>query len=323
MQKIMQKTINIIKLVSLNSLVISGGGMRGFLYLGAIKYLFEHNVIKKIKFFYGTSFGGIIATCICLGWSWEQIYKFAIGFPIDCMIEYNIDNFIENYGLIPKTNYETLFKKLILFKQFSENITFAELYAKTSKELHLMTYSLTENKTIDLNFKSTPNLKIWEGLYMTSALPILVQPYEYQNNIYIDGGITENFPINYVKPENIHKTIGIYSDFQTNDNSFKEHFKTKNFVNYLEYSAELIKLFFSKNIVQNPTNCIKLNFNKNSNASDTFNFTMTKQQRIDYINEGLDQTNNQIEDVIKTIIINQLNNHKKLYTLSPSKYNEI
>ena len=41
---------------------------------------------------------------------------------------------------------------------------------------------------------------------MSIAIPIIFTPVEYENNIYIDGGITNNFPINY---GNIDKTFGI------------------------------------------------------------------------------------------------------------------
>ena len=75
------------------------------------------------------------------------------------------------------------------------------------KEFHLIKYSLKENTSDDINYQTMPDLAIWQGLYMTSALPVLIPPYEYKDNIYIDGGIVENFPMNRIKEENRNKAI--------------------------------------------------------------------------------------------------------------------
>lgn len=58
---------NLIKLLNIDTLVILGGGMKGFLFTGAIKLLSELNILNKIKYYYGTSFGGIIVSCLILG----------------------------------------------------------------------------------------------------------------------------------------------------------------------------------------------------------------------------------------------------------------
>jgi predicted acylesterase/phospholipase RssA len=102
--------------------------MKGYLFLGAIKLLNEYNILPKIKHYYGTSFGAIIITCLALGWDIDELLQFSINFPIDCIIDYNIDNLINHHGLVPKENFEILFKKIIIYKGFSENTTFKELF---------------------------------------------------------------------------------------------------------------------------------------------------------------------------------------------------
>ena len=52
----------------------------------------------------------------------EEILKFGSGFPLGCIIDFDIDSFLKNYGLVPKINSETLFKKIIKYKNFNENI---------------------------------------------------------------------------------------------------------------------------------------------------------------------------------------------------------
>ena len=318
----------LIKIININSLVISGGGMKGYLYLGAIKLFAEYGILSRIKYYYGTSIGGIIITCLILGWTIDETLKFCIGFPIGCIIEFDIDTFIENYGLVPKVNFETLFKKIITFKGFDENITFGQLYELTGKELHLITYSLKENITIDLNYETMPDLRLWEGLYMTSALPVLIPPYEYKNDLFIDGGIFENFPINRVKKENINKTIGICADsYKSGWSNLKDKISNKDIVNYLEYSLELIKIMFTKTIKYNCSNYVKLYFNSSvGGPSTSVNFTIDPETKNKIIECGYDQAKIQVPAILQNIFNEQISEYKIVYhnkKINGSKYNEI
>jgi predicted acylesterase/phospholipase RssA len=296
--------------------------------LGAIKLFAEYGILNKIKYYYGTSIGALIVTCLNLGWNIEETLKFSVGFPIGCIIEFDIDTFIDNYGLVPNINYETLLKKIIKFKGFDENITFKQLYDLTGKELHLITYSLKDNVSVDLNYVSMPDLQIWRGLYMTSALPVLIPPFEYKDNLYIDGGIVENFPMNRIKKENTNKTIGICADsYKTSWDVLKEKLSDKDIVNYLEYSLELIKIMFTKTVKYNSSNYVKLYFNNTMGPSTTLNFTIDTETKHKIISDGYEQTKSQLPSIIKNIFDEQINEykntHQHLKKTYGSKYNEI
>jgi NTE family protein len=299
-----------IKIIDVNTLVISGGAMMGFLFLGTIKLLNEYNILKKIKYYYGTSFGGILVTGLNLGWNLEDFTKFS-NFPLDIMIDFNIDNFINNYGLIPKINYETLFKKIIKYKGFNEDITFLDLYNKTKKELNLVTYNMTKNIIEVLNYKDTPNLKVWEGLYMTSALPIIFPPYEYNGDIYVDGGICENFGINYINKSNINKTIGIKLNVNIVDSSNLNYIiNDKNLLNYFNYSLELVKSIFTRNKTYNTSNYFNLSLTDNLTLYDKVNLSLNNDIKLNMINDGYKQSVSQINNIINTMFKLQLDEHK-------------
>ncbi len=311
---------DLIKITEINSLVISGGAVKGLLSIGAIKFLFEYEIIKKIKYFYGTSSGGLIATILVLGWSLDDILKFMTKFPIDCVMKYDVNVLAENYGLVSRENNEILYKKIIQYKNHNVDITFKELYEKTSVELNLITFSLKQNSGYQLNHINTPNLKVWEGLYMTSALPILFPPYEYNDDIFIDGGIVENFPINRVKPENRDKMIGIYIDTCYNGwNIIKNNIMNKNLLNSIEYSIELIKIFFyTSNHNHSLDLCIKLN----TDEINSVNFKLDQKDREKLISLGYSQTSKQFQQIIKSLFNKQINDYK-LNSNFKSRFNEI
>ena len=50
----------------IRNLCFSGGGSRGIVYIGVLKYLFENNYMKDVKRVAGTSVGAIFAfMCVC------------------------------------------------------------------------------------------------------------------------------------------------------------------------------------------------------------------------------------------------------------------
>lgn len=309
--------MDLIKITNINSLVISGGGMKGYLYIGAIKLLFEQNIIKKIKYFYGTSFGGIVATCLNLDWSIDELLKFAIEFPVSEIIEYDFDNIINNGGLVSQLNYETLYKKMISFKNFDENITFKELYDQTKKELHIITYSFKQAKSIDLNYMTYPNCKIWEGLYMTSALPLLIPPYKFEDDIFVDGGIVENFPIDRVSVENKYCTIGISTNnYKININDTLKIFQDKLLHNFIPYIIDIFQVISMKEMNTPRNNTIMLNFdetNKNSTIENlkSFDFTIDSTIKKQLIDSGYKQANDQFINIINYLFSTQLKNNKE------------
>jgi len=314
--KIIDDLKKLIKIIDINTLVISGGAMKGYLFIGVIKLLFEYNIISKIQKYYGTSFGALLSICLVLGWNIDELLKICTKFPIDSIINYDIDNFIENYGLIPKINYETLYKKIITFKGFDSNITFKQLYDVTGKELNIIVYDIKNSKAIVVNYITFPDLMIWEGLYMTTALPVLVPPYAYKDNFYLDGGIVENFPIDRIPLEDRYKTIGICTKYHTNDWEKIEHnLLNKDIINYLQYSLELVKIIFTRRQLNfNIDTIFYVNFNDNEasakNIMSSIKFNISDIEKKFFIDKGYDQAKKQFKNIIEKIFFNQLKTNK-------------
>ena len=53
-----------------------------------------------------------------------------------------------------------------------------------------------------LNYKTHPDLKIYDAIHMSCSLPIIFDPIKINGNFYIDGGLYANAPIQIVLQEN-------------------------------------------------------------------------------------------------------------------------
>ena len=52
-----------------NSLVLSGGAVRGLAIIGALQYAYDNFLLKNVKFFFGTSVGAIICYLLVIGYT--------------------------------------------------------------------------------------------------------------------------------------------------------------------------------------------------------------------------------------------------------------
>ena len=104
------------------NLVISGGGIRAILHLGALKILEEKNILKNIKNFAGSSAGSMIALLLCIGYSPNDIIIIFLKINLDKFYDISdIFDFLNIYGLINLDPCEKLFR-LLLEKNSKKNI---------------------------------------------------------------------------------------------------------------------------------------------------------------------------------------------------------
>ena len=60
---------------TIKNLILSGGGIRGIAHIGALKALYELNILKNITTIAGASIGGIIAGLYCAGYTPDEMFK--------------------------------------------------------------------------------------------------------------------------------------------------------------------------------------------------------------------------------------------------------
>jgi predicted acylesterase/phospholipase RssA len=182
-------------------LVLSGGGHTMFHYMGIFKILLEKNYINlhDIKSIYGTSSGSIISVMLCLGYEWEDLVDYIIRCPWEKKLKVGVDkaiNIFENNGLYDEMLFHNIFKPLLNGKNLKLDTTLEEFYVFSNIELHIYTFELNEFISVDLSYKSHPNLKLIDALRMSCSIPLLIKPICQDGKCYIDGGVQANYPVN-------------------------------------------------------------------------------------------------------------------------------
>jgi NTE family protein len=221
-----EKTKNKTNKININALVLSGGSIKGIAHVGAMKYLEEKNIINDIITFAGTSVGGIISALYIVGYTPDELMEFINLLDLNALKKINIDNFFAEYGLDDGKRLIFILEKMIEAKGFSKVITLEQLYNKTKKKIILSSVCINDKKLVYLSHETMPDLPLITALRMTSSIPLFFCPVHYNNKVYIDGGLMNNYPISLFD-DSLENTIGIYlsdEEESTNINNLETYF---------------------------------------------------------------------------------------------------
>jgi predicted acylesterase/phospholipase RssA len=201
----------------ITNLVVAGGGFKVIRMLGGLKYMEEHKDLKFINSYYGTSAGSLLCLMMSLGYSMPHIIKVFNEHCNDKLLtlKINIDRFFERYSLYDVSKFIKLLRTLIGCKLNPANpsefkdVTLKELYEKTKKKLTCTVVSLRDSKVKYFNYINQPNLPAYKLVQMSCAIPLIFEPVEWEGDLYIDGGVVDNFPYSAVPEYELPMTLGI------------------------------------------------------------------------------------------------------------------
>jgi predicted acylesterase/phospholipase RssA len=182
------------------TLCLSGGGSSGISIIGSLKFLEENKVFNNfsIKKYVGTSVGSIIAFLLNLNYNLDFILEFINTFNINIIFEnLNIDNLFEDYGLLKGDKLINILKSFLYNKYKINNVSFKELYKITKKKICIIGSNVSKNREEYFSYETTPDLSVIKAIRISSSIPIIFTPVIMNNDYYCDGGLTNNFPINY------------------------------------------------------------------------------------------------------------------------------
>lgn len=268
-----------------NNLIISGTHISIITYIGALHILEQNNILDNFKNYYSTSFSSILILLLILGYNVNEIleiYNNIVWNDILNIDNYDILNFVSNFGLYDGTIINNMVKKFITDKDIDENITLKELYEKTGKSLNIVVLNLSRMEEELINYKVEPDLKVYKLIRMSISIPLIFSPVKYNNNMYISGVLINNFPICY---SDMNDSIGItYNNIQCIEVN-----------NIVELIMSIVYCVINRNTNKNNSkNIIYLD-----NIND-LNLDITKEEIIESYNYGKEVMDNYIKNNIQS-----------------------
>ena len=202
-------------------LALAGGGLQGIAHIGALKALQDLNV--KIDYISGTSSGSMFATMYAMGFTTEEMKKFASEYYktlttiekkpiISAFGTYLIHKEVRIGGLTPGEKIENLVKKVAEIKNI-KNISDIKMPLAiptvdtiTTKECISISkkYNLKDDD-IDYIY----DIPIEKAVRASMSFPGIFTTCNFGKYNFIDGGTKDNLPIKILKDMGATKTIGL------------------------------------------------------------------------------------------------------------------
>ena len=188
-----------------NGIVLSGGGIKGFLHIGFLDEFFTSNPQDKIKYYSGCSIGALLCVLLSIGYTPKELIKyFCTNDFCELFKGYNplmLNNF---YGMIDSNVPLQYIEKMIIDK-INYIPTFEQLYNNFNKVFVCPSYKVNfksdEIPYTYFSYRTSPNMLISKAACLSANIPILFTKSEYEGHYYIDGGVFDNFPVNKMVEE--------------------------------------------------------------------------------------------------------------------------
>jgi NTE family protein len=178
------------------ALVLGGGGARGIVHIGVLR-VFQGERIP-IDLIVGTSVGSIVGAFYCAGMSFDKLDKLAKNFGFKD---------ITNLGYYPSMITMFLSKKLL------SNENLEKFMEKNIGKIHFDQLQIPLIcVATDLNTGERILLregKVAPAARASAAIPGIFRPVEYKQRYLVDGGLTENIPVDIAKIFNADIIIAV------------------------------------------------------------------------------------------------------------------
>uniref|UniRef100_A0A6C0BK43 PNPLA domain-containing protein n=1 Tax=viral metagenome TaxID=1070528 RepID=A0A6C0BK43_9ZZZZ len=186
-----------VPLSKIDKLVFSGGSLKGCAHIGVIKYLEEHHVINQIRSLAGCSIGSLVALLLNLSYTSAEMEDCLDDFDYIKYQSIDICHLVTHFGLDTFEKIHQYIAHLMTRKNVSPEITFEQLYQQTHIHLIMNAVCLNTHTNTFFDYQSSPQMPVIVAVRASMTLPFVFGSMTYQHLTYVDGGVLDNFPIDF------------------------------------------------------------------------------------------------------------------------------
>jgi len=195
--------------MKIDTLILSGGGPSAIAYFGIFNSLFENTIINEkldgIREIITTSAGIFPSICLLIKFKLDLCKEIVLNYDLLKLVNMNnikIDDILLDFGLFDTKDIGSFVKSILKNNIGKEDISLRELYDFNKIKLTVKVFNATKKQLEYISYETDPDLSIVKLAQMTTAIPLFFKPVEYNNYLYVDGGLRGHFPIEVCKSEN-------------------------------------------------------------------------------------------------------------------------
>lgn len=282
-------------------IVIEGGGVKIIPAAGSVRALYDNGIIENLIKFAGSSAGAILATALACEYSPIEIDNLMLDTDFSKFQDDNIGiardsyHIIKDYGFCHGDYFENWMENNIKHKLKKSKATFKDLKDIKNKNLYITSLCVDDDKTYIFSYENTPNMVISKAVRMSMSIPFFFKPVKYNNKYYVDGGVSDNYPINIfdevidsnenkVDEKIIDKTLGLKLMSKGEVRDGRIFYSKMNTTNIMQFTGSILSHILNhieRKEIDN--NYWKRTISINTGDIGTLEFDISKKRRCKYI----------------------------------------
>ena len=283
------------------NIVFQGGGVHGIGYVGVIRRLEIMGLRGNFKRIGGASIGALVGLLMALQIPADQILEEALNLKKKNLtggagVFRALVNFFSYWGFYDLQSSFTPYLQTILYKYASvRDLTFKELHERFGMELHVAVLNRSRARTEIISVHNHPQMSVIPAIIASMAFPAYFIPVKlpHSNDLYVDGGTNNNFPI-YIFDEEGQanpKTLGVRS-VSNRSLLFNQNveYQPKTPTSLLEYFEGIVSIIVEsgQQLYEKPQDAKRTYFMKVPYDMSAMDFNMTVDERLEIYNLGLE-----------------------------------
>ncbi len=292
--------------------LFGGGAIRGVSYIGAIKSMEELGIC--IDTFGGSSVGSIIAALLAVGYTADELKQIFLKVNFELFKDISIA-FGPIFAISKGEVFLEWVRELIEIKFYGENykkgankaVTFKDI----EKNLVIITTNLSNFECKEFSRFETPDYEIASAIRISSCMPGLMKPIEYNNTLLVDGDLQKSFPM-WKLSKNLNSAkerileFRLEGDYDTNNLSGIDYANAVYSCMTAMSTSFITSIYADKDkydyIVLNTGDIVIVDFN------------MNQAKRTELIESGYKQTMKYFTEILPEKKIKIKNNYEKILT---------
>ena len=271
--------------------LFGGGAIRGLAYVGTIRALEELGVEYDILG--GSSVGSIIAALVACGYKSYELENFFMKVNFELFKDIHL-GFKKSFALSKGEIFLDWLNELLKNKvenTHGKNVQFKDI----EKNLVIVSTDIKNFRPQIFSGKETPDFEVAQAIKVSSSMPGLMPPYEYNNGELVDGDLQKASPMWKLSDELNHSESRIL-EFRLEGDYSKDDKNPISFINTIyscvtDVATDFVTEMFGQN---DRYDCIRIN------TGDIFfaDFNLNKDARRKLINIGYVQTIRYFKEVL-------------------------
>jgi len=184
---------------SKSSIVFEGGGSRAFAHVGAIRALEENGLLGGLVNFAGTSAGSMFAVMLALGMTSREISVEMDALDLSDMdtklLPLGVFSLILRHGLANPGRIERSVRRVVSSRLGSERATLGDLHRHSEKTVVIVATRLNTEEPVFFSHATHGSVAVVDAVMASVSIPFLFVPRKIDGDAFVDGGVTDNFPI--------------------------------------------------------------------------------------------------------------------------------